>query len=289
MPDTLYELIAELTPENDWPKPELLTAIMARGDEIVKPLCQMLNDPECDGWSLHYAANLLALHGSREAIPALANTFRLFDTDFLESTSEALSAFGEAAIDPALDAASDAKANWYQRAMAINAAVEAAGNDAALKERVSARLRAMLEDFVARAKSLTDEEIQVASALVCDLSGMVDPAARDLIETAFAAEVVDESVTDRKDVQRAYGHAYDNLRRNFNPRKWFEDYPASYQRHLEQEAKWAKREQRQKEKQRYSVPAKPIAAPKLGRNDLCWCGSGKKYKHCHLRSDTSGK
>ena len=22
-----------------------------------------------------------------------------------------------------------------------------------------------------------------------------------------------------------------------------------------------------------------------GRNDLCWCGSGKKYKHCHMRSD----
>ena len=24
---------------------------------------------------------------------------------------------------------------------------------------------------------------------------------------------------------------------------------------------------------------------KLGRNDPCWCGSGKKYKHCHMRSD----
>ncbi|MFQ5944710.1 MAG: preprotein translocase subunit SecA [Anaerolineae bacterium] len=24
---------------------------------------------------------------------------------------------------------------------------------------------------------------------------------------------------------------------------------------------------------------------KLGRNDPCWCGSGKKYKHCHLRKD----
>jgi hypothetical protein len=23
----------------------------------------------------------------------------------------------------------------------------------------------------------------------------------------------------------------------------------------------------------------------IGRNDLCWCGSGKKYKHCHLESD----
>jgi preprotein translocase subunit SecA len=24
---------------------------------------------------------------------------------------------------------------------------------------------------------------------------------------------------------------------------------------------------------------------KLGRNDPCWCGSGKKYKACHLRED----
>jgi preprotein translocase subunit SecA len=27
--------------------------------------------------------------------------------------------------------------------------------------------------------------------------------------------------------------------------------------------------------------------PKVGRNDPCWCGSGKKYKHCHLRSDAA--
>jgi len=27
------------------------------------------------------------------------------------------------------------------------------------------------------------------------------------------------------------------------------------------------------------------ADQKLGRNDPCWCGSGKKYKHCHRRSD----
>ena len=25
--------------------------------------------------------------------------------------------------------------------------------------------------------------------------------------------------------------------------------------------------------------------PQLGRNDLCWCGSGKKYKNCHMKSD----
>lgn len=27
------------------------------------------------------------------------------------------------------------------------------------------------------------------------------------------------------------------------------------------------------------------SGPQLGRNDLCWCGSGKKYKNCHMQSD----
>jgi len=27
------------------------------------------------------------------------------------------------------------------------------------------------------------------------------------------------------------------------------------------------------------------ALPNVGRNDPCWCGSGKKYKHCHSAED----
>jgi hypothetical protein len=31
---------------------------------------------------------------------------------------------------------------------------------------------------------------------------------------------------------------------------------------------------------------KPVRVEKtLGRNDLCYCGSGKKYKHCHMKTD----
>ncbi|HXS98103.1 MAG TPA: SEC-C metal-binding domain-containing protein [Candidatus Limnocylindrales bacterium] len=34
----------------------------------------------------------------------------------------------------------------------------------------------------------------------------------------------------------------------------------------------------------------PVIAEALpGRNDPCWCGSGKKYKKCHLDSDAAGK
>ncbi len=31
------------------------------------------------------------------------------------------------------------------------------------------------------------------------------------------------------------------------------------------------------------------AAPKPGRNEPCWCGSGKKYKQCHLAADLQNK
>ena len=29
----------------------------------------------------------------------------------------------------------------------------------------------------------------------------------------------------------------------------------------------------------------PDSAAELGRNDPCWCGSGKKYKRCHFEND----
>ncbi len=32
-----------------------------------------------------------------------------------------------------------------------------------------------------------------------------------------------------------------------------------------------------------------MTPPYLGRNDPCWCGSGKKYKYCHLESDMRGE
>ena len=29
----------------------------------------------------------------------------------------------------------------------------------------------------------------------------------------------------------------------------------------------------------------PRSAANMGRNEPCWCGSGKKYKHCHFDAD----
>jgi len=32
-------------------------------------------------------------------------------------------------------------------------------------------------------------------------------------------------------------------------------------------------------------PRPKVQEIELGRNDVCWCGSGKKYKKCHLKKD----
>ncbi len=36
-------------------------------------------------------------------------------------------------------------------------------------------------------------------------------------------------------------------------------------------------------------PVRKTAKSAPGRNDPCWCGSGKKYKNCHLKSDERGE
>ena len=36
----------------------------------------------------------------------------------------------------------------------------------------------------------------------------------------------------------------------------------------------------------HEPPQQPVRAEaRPGRNDACWCGSGKKYKKCHLAED----
>lgn len=34
-----------------------------------------------------------------------------------------------------------------------------------------------------------------------------------------------------------------------------------------------------------SAPERPRTGEEPGRNEPCWCGSGKKYKHCHYEKD----
>ena len=76
-----------------------------------------------------------------------------------------------------------------------------------------------------------------------------------LIERAFAADQVEEGIAGRwEDIQAELGLVE---RESDLAQKLAEIDKQKARRHLDE----------------------------LGRNDPCWCGSGKKYKYCHLRDD----
>ncbi|HEY2125498.1 MAG TPA: SEC-C metal-binding domain-containing protein, partial [Chthoniobacterales bacterium] len=58
----------------------------------------------------------------------------------------------------------------------------------------------------------------------------------------------------------------------------------------EGEAVWSDDEEDEEAEDEYFPPPEPVRrAPTPGRNEPCWCGSGKKYKKCHLDSDTAAR
>ncbi len=126
-----------------------------------------------------------------------------------------------------------------------------------------------------------------------DLADLGDPEARDLVKTAFSESLVDTYIADEASIDQSYDRGGEEAR---SPLAWLETYRERYQEHLE-------RRNRPPEPPRTSFrpsqaleirpdepPPPPVetirkTGPKLGRNDPCWCGSGKKYKKCHLGKD----
>jgi hypothetical protein len=130
--------------------------------------------------------------------------------------------------------------------------------------------------------------------LVSDLADLADPAARDLIKTAFAEDLVETFIIDEKFVDERYRLGGESPQPG---RDWLVGYREQYQKHID----YLKRPPTQPMEpirpraaaRSEPEPASPPqlvetirnAGQKLGRNDPCWCGSGKKYKKCHLGKD----
>jgi hypothetical protein len=130
--------------------------------------------------------------------------------------------------------------------------------------------------------------------LVCELTALADPEARDLIKTAFAEDMV-ESLIDEAYVERHYKNGGEPPEKLTD---WLDSYRQEYRRRFVDRPKPAPRP-------RVPVPhndgrSEPLTSlppamatatirktgPAVGRNEPCWCGSGKKYKKCHLGKDS---
>jgi preprotein translocase subunit SecA len=244
-------------------------------------------------------------------VPDLLALFSRHDNETLQSVSTTLGLFGAAAFDALLGIVRDPSRTTFQRAEAITGALLAASGTPELRGRVAAALREVLADYVARAADLTDEESEMASFIVADLSQLADPQARETIDAAFQADIVDRFIIRPEDVEENYRREREEIPRP-EPRAWLEEYKELYQEELQAREDQARRppgveaededwEDEDWEDEEWEEdagggaepppagPPKPLpferSGPRIGRNDPCWCGSGKKYKNCHLARD----
>jgi SEC-C motif-containing protein len=280
------ELIDELRLAGDWPDPDLFRAITTRGTEAVAPLINVVTDDSPDTPAHYYACRLLGSIGDAAAIPALLGVMRFGDDEAIDDLDGALAQFGPPVIEPLLEMASDFSLDWYRRTCACQTALMAALDDTDLLAHVAKVMRGLLAKHISHAQTPLRDHYEMATFLVHYLTSALDPEAREVMQAAFDAEIVNTSVIAPDDVERDYREGKRRLRAP-DPQKWLDRYTKRREEALRK-------------------AAMPLAAPKgpppldlglriqekakssakIGRNDRCWCGSGKKYKHCHLRSDT---
>ncbi len=137
--------------------------------------------------------------------------------------------------------------------------------------------------------------------IVSDLADLADPLAVDLIKTAFDEGLIDTSFIDQDEVDELYNFGGNTPKASTD---WLESYQKSYDKHVGAldppvlPPPISARRPRYRYEDRYDEgeppPDMPATAPifntgpRLGRNDPCWCGSGKKYKRCHLGKEPPG-
>lgn len=263
----INNFINQLIAAEGWPAPDLLQAILEQGEAAVAPLMAILN--EKDSPVHEYAAQLLSSLNAPQAIPAIARLFYWYAFDILEVYADVLGAFGPPALDAALSLVTDPQLDWYQHAMASEAAKQAAGTDPILRAKVGEVLRAQLANLIARADIFTDDDYDAVGWLISDLAELADAEARPLIDAAFAADLVDETIIDRTTINRLY-------QRQEPARPGLGDWLAHYRYLYANYQADLKRNARREAEPPPRLVGPTQSAPKPGRNEPCWCGSGKK-------------
>ena len=167
-------------------------------------------------------------------------------------------------------------AGEYHRATASNIAVELAGDDPARRARVGGVLRVVVADYLARFDDLTEQQQMVVTFFSSDLVGLADLEARPMIESALADDKIDDDFFDQEWLEecllkRGPDHTFTRV-------SWLDRYREDYQKHRATEMFDALEDGE-------LVQEPVVLGKRLGRNDPCWCGSGKKYKKCHLTED----
>jgi hypothetical protein len=275
------ELLAELRVAGPDPKPELLEAIRTLGPEGVTALIAMVTDPaeyepaeddeaELTGWAPYIAIEILGEMHPLTALEPLLSLLAWDDYDYLSSTlPDALARFGRPAFEPVTAVLADRRRSVWMRIRALSTLERMVEQAPELRDEIVARLTAQLD---------TDEpDTQALDALHGFLvAGLVNLKAHEsapAIVRAFEEDRVDLMIIGGGEVLDALDVPDDLADRleALDTSPWLVPPLPPPPAQPGWRGPWDRGIQQPYVRE----------TPKVGRNDPCPCGSGKKYKKCH--------
>ncbi len=224
-----------------------------------------LDHPERDDarmWTRLHAISVLSLMGdaAQAAVDPLLVLLDEEDDDLREEMPLFYAAVGQAAIEPLRRVLQNPDADTYLRTGAGDC-LEQIGE-------THPSLRPTIVPLLEQSLMLAGTDDVLASFLVCNLLDLDAKESLPLIQQAYAEGRVDTSVVDMSDVEEHFGLK-----------------PAEPERlslrATATEAAAALDENTDGQEAREPASAPFVKPVKLGRNEPCWCNSGKKYKQCH--------
>jgi len=226
-----------------------------------------------------HAWRALAQLRAPEAIVPLVELFRRVDQmrdDWVSADlPEDLAEFGAAALEPLTAYLANGDRGDWSRIAAAQAIRHIGEAHPELRLDCIARLSAQLEHFAVQSEMLN-------AFLISPLWDLRAVEAMLVIGRAFASGRVDESVQgDLEDVEIEFG-LKTQREHPLKPNKLTKmgegfraDWSAAGLPLPDAEGKWP-----EPAPEPFALPAPYIAPPKVGRNDPCPCGRGKKFKKC---------
>jgi SEC-C motif/Protein of unknown function (DUF1186) len=193
-------------------------------------------------WAPLHAIQILGELNAAEAVQPLLPLFTWDDDDWLgDVLADAFGRIGEPAMVELQSRLRDRGYTIWTRARVATALATIAEHHPALRADVVATLATALDPGATR----TADDSAFNALVITDLLDLHATEAVPAIRRAFAEGRVDRSVVDEEDVSRELA---------LSP-------PLPVAR-------------------TYDRRPPGRATAKIGRNDPCWCGSGKKYKRC---------
>jgi uncharacterized protein YecA (UPF0149 family) len=290
-------LFALVTGNDDRLPLEVVHACASRKEAMVPLLRQHLENDSNWGnevsvgnwWGLLHAIFILGLIPGEASARALLEGYRRITFDSNNNLADWLSGYWPAlcrnktayTTDSMRQIAADNQLDWYPRSHAVECVVADAGD----------RGPAQLEEAIDWLASLCVDESQDPEFRVMAGHTLLDhPRERHRQVMAKLVELQDPdpwlgNSFNRDDIDRAFAKGSKAEWKRFdNPWRFYD-----MDEILRRQQRWLKEDREQEQKRFDQGNWRPVKTyvreqPKIGRNDPCPCGSGKKYKKCCMNN-----